>query len=240
MICRLPTRIVLFGVSNSGKSTLGKLFEQHFGFINIAFADPIKRIVKDVFGFSDEDLYGPSDKRSTPYPEFAFSGVCPSCLVPCVRHALGENGPTHWWCGHCDTFYHKYITPRLACQTLGTEWGRGLCESIWARSCFRRMDETKSYVVTDGRFMTELSTSREHRAFTVLLERGLENSTAHHPSEAAVRELAKDPSWFSYVLNNKQDEAIDNFWKLIEACSSFLGENTSRRYHEVRNQTKGG
>ena len=209
----LPHRIVLFGVSGSGKSTLGAGLHQNYGFHVTAFADPIKRAAKEIFGFSDEHLFGHSTLRETPYEDFLFSGKCPTCRTLCEC----RGGPDYWHCPGCGNNYSRYITPRIACQTLGTEWGRQLCTHLWTTACFREMAPHHRYVVTDGRFWSELDASRAQGAFCVLLQRGLDASTSVHQSEAEVRDMGLRPGRFDLVFDNREGSAEDNFDALINA-----------------------
>ncbi len=55
----------IMGLSKSGKDTFAE-FLQEFGAVNVALADPLKRICRDVYGFSDLQLWGPSDERNKP------------------------------------------------------------------------------------------------------------------------------------------------------------------------------
>jgi hypothetical protein len=221
---QLPRRIVLFGVSGSGKSTLGNNLHQRFGYCSIGFADPIKRAAKEIFGFADGHLYGPSPLRETPYEAFKFGGVCPSCLEDCyyTNPESSEEEKRTWLCESCETAYPRYITPRLALQTLGTEWGRGLCEDIWARACFLHMRPLASYVVTDGRFINELEVAHANGACTVLLRRGLSTSTSSHPSEQEVRTMAVRPDLFHIALANDTGSAEENFELLLDILQNKL------------------
>lgn len=90
------------GRAGAGKSTAASVLVKEFGFIEVALADPLKRICKEVFDFSDEQLWGPSEKRNE-LDE---------------RYPLGGNGV-------------GFLSPRYALQTLGTEWGRGCYEDVW-------------------------------------------------------------------------------------------------------------
>ncbi len=58
-------RIVgITGQAGSGKDTVAdRLVEEH-GYVKIALADPIKRLGREVFGFTDQQLWGPSEFRN--------------------------------------------------------------------------------------------------------------------------------------------------------------------------------
>jgi hypothetical protein len=58
--------IGLCGPAGSGKDTAADFLVKNHGFVKVAFADPLKRICKDVFAFTDGQLWGPSEKRNAP------------------------------------------------------------------------------------------------------------------------------------------------------------------------------
>jgi len=62
--------IGLTGKAGSGKDTAANYLKQKYGIQPIAFAAELKRIVKDLFDFSDEQIYGPSEKRNEPDPRY--------------------------------------------------------------------------------------------------------------------------------------------------------------------------
>lgn len=235
----LPRKIVFCGVTKAGKSTLGNLFQKHFGHIPIAFADPLKQAAKEIFGFSDTHLYGPSHERSVPYKDFKYSGWCFPCQKQCVgpeRFAVlcdslpaqdEVNASDYWHCDTCLTTYPKYVTPRVALQTLGTEWGRKFCGDLWSISLFRRMAPEHSYVVTDCRFDNEREQSRRHGACVVLLKRGLAESTSSHASEAELRDMANYTDLFHIVLDNTEGTPSQNFMRLLELLQAD-GHNSKR------------
>jgi hypothetical protein len=79
--------IALSGRAGSGKSTVARLL----GGKEISFAEPLKRFCQEVFAFTDEQVWGPSECRNAPdtrYPR-ADGGF----LTP--RHALQTLG-TNW------------------------------------------------------------------------------------------------------------------------------------------------
>lgn len=97
--------IGLVGLAGSGKDTVADMLQRFHGFRKVAFADPLKRIARDVYDFTDEQLWGPSEYRNAAdlrYPrETSPGGVV------------------------------NYLSPRYALQTLGTEWGRDCYADTW-------------------------------------------------------------------------------------------------------------
>lgn len=113
------------GVAGSGKDTVaGYLVER--GFVPIALADGMKRICKEVFDFSDEQLWGPSPYRNAPderYPR-PHSGVPGGQCACCGSREYGEGA-------YSDHRVQCYLTPRYALQLLGTEYGRHCYPNVW-------------------------------------------------------------------------------------------------------------
>jgi len=54
------------GLAGSGKDTVADHLVEYHGFVKVALADPLKRICREVFDFSEEQLWGPSEKRNEP------------------------------------------------------------------------------------------------------------------------------------------------------------------------------
>jgi hypothetical protein len=94
------------GSAGSGKTTMANYIIKELGFIEIAFADPMKRFVQDLFAFSDDQIWGPSDSRN----------------APDIRYHMADG---------------NLLSPRLALQTLGTEWGRNCYPKVWVDYALR-------------------------------------------------------------------------------------------------------
>ena len=77
--------IAFAGYAGSGKSTAAAHLVSRHGFREVALADPMKLFCRLVFGFSIEQLYGPSSARNAVDPRW---GISP-------RHALQTLG-TEW------------------------------------------------------------------------------------------------------------------------------------------------
>ena len=54
--------IGVMGLKRSGKDTIANLLIKKYGFERYSFADPLKRATKEIFGFTDEQLWG-NDKE---------------------------------------------------------------------------------------------------------------------------------------------------------------------------------
>lgn len=84
----LNTNIVIgvTGKAGSGKDTVADILVKRHGFKKIGLADPMKEICQSLFGFSEQQLWGPSAEREKPDPR--WGGLTP-------RHALQQLG-TEW------------------------------------------------------------------------------------------------------------------------------------------------
>jgi len=127
--------IALSGLASAGKDTVADHLAKNYGVTRVGFADPIKRIAKELFAFSDEQLWGPSAERNRPdkrYPREHHD-----------RHDWVEV-PRGWRCGRCgqDNESHDltctvYLTPRFFLQHFGTETGRACYPKVWVDYALR-------------------------------------------------------------------------------------------------------
>ena len=53
-----PKLIGITGRKFNGKDTMGDYYVKHHGYVRIAFADSLKKGCGEIFGFTDEQLYG--------------------------------------------------------------------------------------------------------------------------------------------------------------------------------------
>lgn len=128
----------IVGRAGSGKDLVGNMMVER-GYAAIALADPMKEFCAQVFGWSRDVLWGASelremaDKRSNVW-------VCPSCGWFGQPHIE----PDHYGCGGCGARlgneHGQPLSPRLALQTLGTEFGRALYPEIWTDLAIRRVN----------------------------------------------------------------------------------------------------
>lgn len=164
-----PVIIGLLGQANSGKDTCADLLVQEMGFVKISLADPLKRICKDVFNFSHDQLWGPSHKRNEPDQRYP-------------RPRGVEDMP--------------FLTPRLALQLLGTEWGRYCYPNVWIDYALRKAqkllaeensgDDPMGVVISDCRFFNEVRAIKEAGGVVLRIVRQGSDpklGIAHHMSE---------------------------------------------------------
>lgn len=117
--------IGLCGPAGSGKDSIAEHLVAKHRYVKMANADLLKRMAKQAFDFTDEQLWGPSAMRNASdkrymrkHGPWTLDSKCTCCGMPGELNGLEEGGPCH-------------LTPRFALQTLGTEWGRMCFENIW-------------------------------------------------------------------------------------------------------------
>lgn len=116
--------IVLSGDAGAGKDSLADILEDR-GWKRYSLAGPLKRFAGDMFGFTDEQLYGPSSARNAPDPRWART--CPRCSGNGMRAAA--IGPVivanRVFCEDCEgTGKINDNSPRRVLQLLGEEYLR--------------------------------------------------------------------------------------------------------------------
>jgi hypothetical protein len=144
------------GLAGSGKDTTADILVKHRQCVKVSLADPLKRICREVFDFTDEQLWGPSEKRNAedkrylradgkegPFNRYTYT--CEACGQQTTfgpREALccKQCGAGAVALGSCQNWREAepvYLTPRFALQQLGTEWGRHCYDTIWVDYALR-------------------------------------------------------------------------------------------------------
>jgi hypothetical protein len=173
------------GKAGAGKDTLADFLVQNHGFVKVSFADPLKRICREVYEFSDHQLWGPSAMRNAQDARYPRPGLDPG-----------------------------YLTPRLALQILGTEFGRYCYDNTWRDYALRiakrllteqevaytkergleqlfdindrPYGEVQGVVIPDVRFRNEVDGINNAQGLCVRISRpveGLAGAAAQHVSE---------------------------------------------------------
>lgn len=138
------------GAAGSGKDTVAGFISQYVKAQPIAQADPMKRFAKDVFGFTEQQLWGPSECRNAPDERYAvginwvhanaklidlgmpwIKEVLPGGDHPAAFSALADWFHNMWRAHKAADGSMKALTPRYMLQTIGTEWGRQFSGDMW-------------------------------------------------------------------------------------------------------------
>lgn len=146
--------VALAGVAGSGKGEAARILREEFSFTEICLADPGKRHCMELFDFSKDQLWGPSESRNKPdtrYPrqhgpivrvtlEADPSKVVFACR--CCGREFEYTGTDTNVCGEYlvqsqENIPKCFLTPRYALQTLCGDWARGCYTDINAYRCIR-------------------------------------------------------------------------------------------------------
>lgn len=182
--------IGITGKSSSGKSTVASILVKNHGFVEIAFADSLKKTAQQIWNFTDEQLWGPSSKRNEPdrrYPRehssinnLSWNCTCCGLDLATIPEDVGLN----------DCF----LTPRYALQLLGTEYGRHCYKNVWVDRTFDAIKRFAAvdFVISDVRFPNEVKAIHEAGGFVWKTTRGagLDGGGAAHESESHIDKLA--------------------------------------------------
>lgn len=214
----------LSGQARVGKDTFADYLVHNYDFVKIGLADPMKRFCKDVFDFSDAQLYG--DERDKPDGRYFRGVVNPA--------SLGDN----------------YLTPRYALQKLGTEWGRDCYNSIWVEygvrvatrllggycryspseglvSVDKDIGPIGGVVFSDLRFRNEFETVKKAQGKMIRIYRpghGGNVGIEGHASEAE-QQTIQDRE-FDLVVNN--DGSLIDYYRAIDAIMATVLKNKTR------------
>lgn len=254
--------IGLSGHAGSGKDTAADYLVDRYGFVKLSLADEMKRFCKTVFGFTDEQLWGSSEKRNAPDQRFAdplawhalncavvqFGRAWTARIFPfsiiTAYPALCE------WALQLQARHHmacpEPLSPRIALQTLGTEWGRRHDVDVWVKVCMKialtltrrerwvytpqlglQPSDFKTsltgVVIPDARFRNELVAIPYYGGQTVRLRRpGSVGSVgiANHASES---EQDKIPdSAFQHII--EVADGVPNFYQQLDQLMTHLQE----------------
>jgi len=147
--------IGLVGKAGSGKGEVTKFMIEQ-GYAAIALADPMKQFAQDVMGWSDEQLWGASELRSTPDSRSNVS-TCLNCdwfgqLDDCLTRD-GEPPEFSRDTPYCPACHEPSVTtaplsPRIFLQLIGTNYGRAIYPDIWVDLALQRAGLILADVVT--------------------------------------------------------------------------------------------
>lgn len=141
--------VILTGKAGCGKDTVAEFMVRDHGAAAIAQADPMKRFGRDAFGFTEQQLWGPSECRNAldPRPrEDIVNKVWQAGQDEVWAKWLTDIGfESRFGLTNSIELLRDYVknfiafntlngcdlTPRYVLQTLGTEFGRAAWSDVW-------------------------------------------------------------------------------------------------------------
>jgi hypothetical protein len=200
--------IAFAGRAGVGKDTAGDVLVRK-GWVRVSFADPMKRIVKDVYQFSDDSIWGPSEKRNAPDPR--YGGLTP-------RYALQTLG-TEWGRTCWPDTWVAYAL-RVATQLQKGGYGYNAREGLFRTGSESTLDNigARDVVMCDCRFPNEVAAVKAAGGKVVLLERDagskLDGAASQHESETALVQVPRS-DYDAIIHNNASVEALRDAVALV-------------------------
>jgi len=161
-------KVVAFaGVDGCGKDTAAAEFVSR-GFVRVGFADRIKRLAREIYGFSEQQLFGSTRLREEPIgvrgsdPEYWFraeratSGMCIEKWFPVTIDDGGLYSVAVTLMADLlarSRAFGPSLTPRFVLRHLGTEVGRAVDPDNWVKltvSDLRAIRDGASYTSSGG------------------------------------------------------------------------------------------
>lgn len=234
--------IGISGLSGSGKDTLADMMVKEYDFVKIGIADPMKRICKKIYDFSDEQLWGPSEKRNSIDKRY-----------PRTEHVLSIDSTNCQVCGIDKNFINMtcYLTPRYALQILG-DWGVNCYCDTWSDIAVHTAQEllkdrkiqiyyshksglhyeadgvvtvqseigkpppyrAKGVVIPDVRLKSDMHRLRKAKAKFIRIKRSGKNPRWNHPSETKQLEIP-DSEFDQIIINDGSESDLRNHLKKL-------------------------
>jgi hypothetical protein len=134
------------GQTRAGKDTTADYLQKEHRFVRIGLADPMKRFLKEIFDFSDAQLWGKDREKPDPRYIRMKRGAIGSSNKRAFRQPDGSfnledtvyAGKEKLWQELADEYGNvptpdedQHLSARYALQTLGTEWGRACYNDVW-------------------------------------------------------------------------------------------------------------
>ncbi len=154
--------IILGGASGAGKDVVASFIVKNHGAIGIAQSGPMKRFMKKIFNFTDDQLWGPPSSRNAVDVRNLESDwkVYEQNLLKQMQPELGSLGLS-WSSDQLLAWFYKSkeycmantLTCRYILQTYGTEFGRACDKDVWVNYASRVADT----ILCGGHTYTEQS-----------------------------------------------------------------------------------
>lgn len=202
--------IGLSGLAGSGKDTCADFLVEEFDFVKISLADHLKRICKDVFDFSNDQLWGPSNCRNQPDKRYKREN---DHLT--ARYALQALG----MCGR-DCYNDIWIESTIRITKLILKNPKitydpkiGIKENL-GKPC-------KGVVIPDCRFLNEINAIKKENGLLYRIVRtnsGLKGSAGNHVSEKEMYTIS-DEEFDDVIMNDGSLKDLRN--EIVRSVNGF-------------------
>lgn len=114
------------GPAGAGKDTVAAYLVERYGFIRLAFADPLRDELQRAYGLPDQAIFLDRTGKETPTERLSVEHCLDFEFRAVLRRALVTNHP--------DTFHNidtQPLSPRMVQQVYGTEYRRAQTVNYW-------------------------------------------------------------------------------------------------------------
>jgi hypothetical protein len=212
------------GNAGAGKDEAAKQLVLKHNFVPLAFADPMKRFLADIFDWDEDRLWGPSENRTREDPRYR---------VPRLFGLSDAEEKTR----------PQFLNARYALQSIGNEWGREMCYYdtwvLYAMRIARKIEDgyyydrvkgvlqqgqpgcpilvgepAKNIVITDLRYKNEAEVVRAAGGKLVRVKRWVPKITISpkHQSEKDLLDVHDDA--FDWILHNRS--TLEDLWAQVD------------------------
>jgi len=224
----MSTRIVtLSGHMGSGKDTTANLILNCVpGSVSYAFADHLKKIALDIFGCSEEEVYG--DKKEEDFSKYKTFNESTAYLIHGWVYAHNDKYSSEEFLNkslnlaRSKSVPWEFKTPRSLLQFLGTELLRDCYSTLYhVKQVEKRiLDEAPPLaVITDARFPNERDWAKVMGAKTILVTgRTREDFNKENFNKHASETGMGSPSDYDFVIDNSgsMEHLGEQVFKLVD------------------------
>lgn len=186
--------IAAAGKIGSGKSTLAKYLVDNYNFVEVSFAEPLKRACQELFLLSDQQLYGTQQDKAN--PDQRWYNCSPRELLQFVGTDLLRD-------------QMQKIIPELGLNIFVKRM------ELWYLEEIKNNPDT-NVVIADLRFPNEMEFVERVGGISIQINRFEENINNNtHISESALHGAK-----FDFEIENTLD--LENFYRQIDGICALL------------------
>ena len=216
-------------IAGAGKDVVAKRLMDYHKFVSIAWADPLKRFCKEVYDFSDEQLWGESDLRILPdkrYPRPNGGFLTPRFALQSIGTEWGRNCYLNTWVD-----YGIRVAKTLLEDNYMVYSSKLGLVGRWEQTCQGEFETIEDFpnpiggvVFSDVRFDNELKAIKEAGGKVVRIKRQLSiayDEKAMNLLHGSETELVNQPDdIFDYIIENS-GTLEDLMYKIDEMFCAF-------------------
>ena len=165
--------VVFAGRKGSGKSELSKFLINNYDFKKISFADPLKRILSELYNWDLKDLYSQEGKEKELSSPVKWDEEACNHLNKILKSNFPYNNKNI-----------EFKTRRQALQYIGTDFLRNIDENFHCKQMTEFLSKNNGkFVIDDLRFKNELDVIKNFPNIAVFIVRPSNFDYSNHESE---------------------------------------------------------